>query len=47
MSERIVKVKYIVHTHGYPDEGLCGNCNEDVNGLYDYCPYCGVRLEWE
>ena len=46
-KERTAKVKDIVHTHGYPDEGLCGNCNEDVNGLYDYCPYCGARLEWE
>lgn len=45
--ERTAKVKDIVHTHGYPDEGLCGNCNEDVNGLYDYCPYCGARLEWD
>ena len=44
--ERTAKVKYIVHTHGYPDEGLCGNCNEDVNGLYDYCPYCGAKLDW-
>lgn len=46
-TERTAKVKYIVHTHGYPDEGLCGNCSEDVNGLYDYCPYCGAKLEWE
>lgn len=45
--KRTVKVKDIVHIHGYPDEGLCGNCNEDVNGLYDYCPYCGCRLEWD
>ena len=46
MGERTVKVRDIVHTHGYPDEGLCGNCNEDVNGLYDYCPNCGVKLDW-
>ena len=46
MGERTAKVKYIVHTHGYPDEGLCGNCNEDVNGLYDYCPSCGAKLDW-
>lgn len=45
--EQTAKVRDIVHTHGYPDEGLCGNCNADVNGLYNYCPYCGARLEWK
>ena len=46
MGERTAKVRDIIHTHGYSDEGLCGNCNEDVNDLYDYCPNCGVKLDW-
>ena len=46
VRERTAKVRDIVHTHGYPDEGLCGNCNEDVNDLYDYCPNCGAKLDW-
>ena len=46
-KERTVKVENIVRPHGYPAEGNCGNCGDEVNGLYEYCPSCGARLEWE
>ena len=46
LEEKTTKVTQIEHIHGYPDEGNCGNCGEDVNGLYDYCPYCGIKLDW-
>ncbi len=26
-------------------EGIfkCGRCNQETNGIYDYCPHCGAR----
>ena len=41
------RVKNIVRPHGYPAEGICGNCKEDLNSLYSFCPYCGSELIWE
>ena len=46
LEKQMVKVKNIVHTYGYPDEGICGFCHEEVNSLYNYCPECGMKLEW-
>ena len=46
LEKQMVKVKNIIHTYGYPDEGICGFCHEEVNSLYNYCPECGMKLEW-
>lgn len=24
---------------------ICGSCGKEVNGSFDYCPYCGVKLK--
>lgn len=32
----------------YDDQGItCGNCDSDIDEEdYNYCPYCGQRLDW-
>ena len=46
LEKQMIKVENITHTYGYPDEGICGFCHEEVNSLYNYCPECGMKLEW-
>ena len=26
---------------------LCGNCNYMLDINWDYCPYCGMKLDWK
>lgn len=44
MSERIVKVVY-----GFLGERHCGRCDIAIPPTvnYNYCPYCGAKLEYE
>lgn len=27
--------------------GKCEKCRNEIQFSFDYCPYCGSRLEWE
>lgn len=47
LKERTAKVVNITHVRGYSPEGECSNCGFDVYDDGEYCPGCGVRLEWE
>lgn len=40
---RTAKAEYSI----LDDAMLCGNCGREVHKLFDYCPGCGYRLEWE
>ncbi len=24
----------------------CGNCGEELRKMYDYCPWCGQKIDW-
>ena len=48
MGERTAKVKRYSfgETLTYDFDGQC-ECGKWVDALWDYCPSCGARLEWE
>lgn len=43
-----VPVKSQIEKDGeiYDRLGLCGRCEQVVNNSYDFCPYCGSKLDW-
>jgi predicted amidophosphoribosyltransferase len=28
-------------------EVYCGSCNENINHGYNYCPNCGLKIDWD
>ena len=47
-GERKVNVKRVSYkdTMEYESDGEC-SCGKCVDSLWDFCPRCGARLEWE
>ena len=47
-SERKIKVERVSYgeTLTYDFDGQC-ECGKWVDALWQYCPSCGARLEWE
>ena len=37
--------KQISDTYGWRYK--CTNCGKEVNSSFEYCPYCGNKLNWE
>ena len=29
-----------------PEKVICGNCGHQIIGHPEYCPYCGIKLDW-
>jgi len=41
------KAKSITHTATKLDDVTCPSCGNVVRMRYDYCHYCGQKLDWE
>ena len=39
--------KAITHTATKLDDATCPSCGNVIRLIYDYCHYCGQKLDWE
>ena len=43
----VVHAHWIIYTHTMGKVFQCSNCMEVVNQKWDYCPYCGAKMNEE
>jgi hypothetical protein len=41
------EAKTITHTATKLDDATCPSCGNVIRERYDYCHYCGQKLDWE